>query len=70
MIKLIEYVTPEFAELVGDIDYYYYEYPLWESPYAVNYNASQRNWFISHGVRLHYVTNEDIKKLGLIKVIE
>jgi len=49
-------------------DYYYYEFPKWESPYAVHYNAEQRNYFPSHGIRLHHVTDEQIKLLGKIKV--
>ena len=49
-------------------DYYYYEYPKWESPYAVNYNVEQRNWFVSHGIKLHYVTAEQIIQLGKIPV--
>lgn len=49
-------------------DFYYYEFPNWESPYAVNYPPSVRLWFVSHGIKLHFVDDEDIEKLGLIKV--
>jgi len=51
-------------------DYYYYEYVKWESPYAVNYGPTARLWFVSNGIRLHHVTDEQIKILGKEKVHE
>lgn len=51
-------------------DYYYYEYPNWESPYAVNYPPKSRLWFVSNGIKLHYVTDEQIMILGKEKVYE
>lgn len=71
---MLENVSPvhqkESLGLIEMTDMYYYENKNWESPYAVNYNASQRNWFVSHGFKLNYVTSREIILLGLIPVIE
>ena len=55
---------------VGLSDFYYFEYDTWESPFAVNYDYKARNWFVSHGIRLHYVTSREMILLGKIPVIE
>jgi len=51
-------------------DFYYYEADNFESPYAINYEYQARNWFVSHGIRLHYVTAREMILLNKIPIIE
>jgi hypothetical protein len=57
-------------ELEELVDYYYYEMDTWESPFAVNYSWKSRNWFVSHGIKLHYISLDDIKRLGKTMIFE
>ena len=62
--KLLSGIYKNFG--AWKLNFYYYEFPLWESPYAVNYNAEQRNYFVSHAIKLHFVTPSQIILLGQI----